>query len=78
MASDNSTQHEVFLSTSEDGLTPGKVIADGAVFMGLGIIVVALRFWARIKYTKALPGIDDWLILISLVESNHSRSTSLS
>ena len=67
MASTNSSSTEQFLSTSENGLTPSKVIANGAVMTGLSIIAVGLRFFARIKFVKARLGLDDWLILVAMV-----------
>ncbi|KAL8710643.1 MAG: hypothetical protein Q9220_004867 [cf. Caloplaca sp. 1 TL-2023] len=46
--------------------TPGEVVAAAAVLPILGIILVILRFYSRIKY-KAGLGADDWLIVPATV-----------
>ncbi|KAI4193268.1 MAG: hypothetical protein LQ346_003963 [Caloplaca aetnensis] len=46
--------------------TKGEVIAAAAVLPFLGILLVALRFYSRIKYKSGL-GPDDWLIVPAMV-----------
>ena len=48
--------------------TKGQVIAAAAVLPVLGIILVILRFYSRIKY-KAGLGADDWLIVPATVST---------
>lgn len=43
-------------------------IAAGAVLPAVDIVLVALRFYAKRKTTLKY-GVDDWLILVSLVRS---------
>ena len=50
--------------------TEGEVIAASAILPFLGIILVALRFYNRLKY-KAGIGADDWLIVPATVSSYH-------
>ena len=50
--------------------TKGQVIAAAALLPFLGIVLVALRFYSRIKY-KAGLGADDWLILPALVSNGY-------
>jgi hypothetical protein len=47
----------------------GNVIAAGAALPAVGIVVVALRFWTRVKRETRL-GIDDWLMVPALVCRN--------
>lgn len=47
-------------------VTPKTIIAVGAVLPFLAAIAVSLRFYVRIKILHSV-GLDDWLILISLV-----------
>ena len=47
-------------------ITPRSVIAVGSVLPGLAAIAVSLRFYGRL-YKAGSVGIDDWLILCSLV-----------
>ena len=49
-------------------VTPESVVAVGAVFPALGIIVVALRFYTRYRQ-KARLMLDDWLTVPALVGS---------
>ncbi|KAL2043609.1 hypothetical protein N7G274_003916 [Stereocaulon virgatum] len=44
----------------------GNVIAAGAALPAVGIIVVALRYWTRVK-RKTRLGIDDWLMVPALL-----------
>ena len=46
--------------------TKGQVIAAAALLPSLGIVLVGLRFYVRIK-TKAGLGADDWLTVPALV-----------
>ena len=46
----------------------GQVIAAAALLPFLGVVLVGLRFYSRIK-NKAGLGADDWLILPALVSS---------
>lgn len=55
------------MSTSEGGITPASVIAVGAVLSGLAVIAVALRFYVRLIRVYASLGVEDWLILVSVV-----------
>jgi hypothetical protein len=48
--------------------TRGQVLAAAALLPFVGIVVVALRFFGRIK-NKAGLGADDWLILPALMSS---------
>lgn len=52
--------------------TKGEVIAAAAVLPFLGILLVALRFYSRIKYKSGL-GPDDWLIVPAMVSSCCAR-----
>ena len=45
--------------------TPAEVTAMGAVLPAIDIIVVALRLYAKRKIRRY--GIDDWLVVVSLV-----------
>ena len=45
------------------------VIAAGAAMPAVGIIIVTLRFWTRVK-RKTRLGIDDWLMVPALVCKN--------
>ncbi|KAI0802500.1 hypothetical protein GGR55DRAFT_700984 [Xylaria sp. FL0064] len=56
-----------YLSTSEDGRTPAAIIAIGAVFAALPTLFVALRFYCRLRVTKAGLAADDWLMLSALI-----------
>ena len=47
----------------------GSVLAIGIIFISLGTIAVAARFFVRAKGSAAL-GIDDWLSLPALVSDN--------
>ena len=49
-------------------ITSESVIAVGAVLPGLATIAVVLRFYSR-RLNSVHPGIDDWLIVCSLVSS---------
>lgn len=49
--------------------TKGEVIAAAAVLPFLGIVLVALRFYSRMKYKAAGLGPDDWLIVPATVSS---------
>lgn len=49
-------------------ITSKSVIAVGAVLPGLATIAVALRFYSR-RLISVHLGIDDWLIVCSLVSS---------
>lgn len=42
------------------------IIAWAVVLLGLATIAVALRFWSRVL-TKISAGLDDWLVLASLI-----------
>lgn len=66
-ASSSSSTQETYLSTSEGGITPASVIAVGAVLSGLAVIAVALRFYVRLIRVYASLGVEDWLILVSVV-----------
>ena len=44
----------------------GQVLAAGAVFPAVAIIIVGLRFWTRSRQ-KANFGADDWLMIPALV-----------
>ena len=44
----------------------GKVIVAGVLLPVVGIIVVGLRIWARLKRRLKI-GTDDWLIMPALV-----------
>ena len=46
--------------------TRSQVIAAAALLPFLGIVLVGLRFYSRIK-NKAGLGVDDWLIVPALV-----------
>lgn len=46
-------------------VTPSSIIAVGAVMPSLALIAVSLRFYVKVK--KRTVGLDDWLILVSLV-----------
>ena len=48
--------------------TKGQVIAAAALLPFLGIVLVGLRFYSRIKNKVGL-GADDWLIVPALVSS---------
>ncbi len=48
----------------------GEVIAAGAIFPAVAIIVVGLRFWTR-RIKKVALGADDWLIVPALVCKTH-------
>ncbi|KAI1382875.1 uncharacterized protein F4822DRAFT_435250 [Hypoxylon trugodes] len=63
----SSNGQEKYLSTSEGGITPASVIAVGAVLSGLAVIAVALRFYVRLIRVYSSLGIEDWLILVSVV-----------
>ncbi|KAJ8110467.1 hypothetical protein ONZ43_g5862 [Nemania bipapillata] len=56
-----------YVSTSEEGRTPGAIIAIGAVFAALPALFVFLRFYCRIRVTKAGLAADDWLMLAAFV-----------
>lgn len=47
--------------------TKGEVIAAAAILPFLGVVLVALRFYSRMKYKAAGLGPDDWLILPATV-----------
>ncbi|OTB01691.1 hypothetical protein M426DRAFT_14305 [Hypoxylon sp. CI-4A] len=64
---DSTKAQETYLTTSEGGITPSSVIAIGAVFAGIAIIAVALRFYVRSIRASTPYGIDDWLILASAI-----------
>lgn len=74
MASANSTgpAAELFLSTSEGNITPANVIAVGAVLPAIGLIAVIARFYGRKIVSAVFLGVDDWLILVSLVSEAHT------
>ncbi|KAI8965299.1 hypothetical protein F5Y11DRAFT_313576 [Daldinia sp. FL1419] len=63
----SSSTDEKYLSTSEGGITPASVIAVGAVLPGLAIIAVALRFYVRLIRMYTSLGVEDWLILASVI-----------
>lgn len=52
--------------------TEGQVIAAAAILPILGIVLVTLRFYHRIKH-KAGIGADDWLIVPAAVSSYFPR-----
>ncbi|KAI1352661.1 hypothetical protein F5Y01DRAFT_279132 [Xylaria sp. FL0043] len=56
-----------YLSTSEDGRTPETIIAIGTVLAALAIFFVAMRFYCRLRVTKAGLAADDWLMLSALI-----------
>lgn len=43
-----------------------SVIATSVIFIVLGIVAVALRFFVR-RHRKTALGADDWLIVVALV-----------
>ena len=43
-----------------------EMLAIFCTLTGIATILVALRFWVRMKYLRKL-GADDWVVLISLV-----------
>lgn len=47
-------------------ITPRSVIAVGSVLPGLAAMAVSLRFYVKL-YKAGSVGIDDWLILCSLI-----------
>ena len=51
-----------------DDQNPNYMLAAGATFIALCIIIVALRFFTR-SLQKARIGIDDWLVLPALVSA---------
>lgn len=55
-------------ATNQGGLTVPRIIALGAVLPGLAILAVSLRFYSRLHATGPRLGVDDWLILASLVQ----------
>ena len=72
----NSSTGDRFTTSSEGGLTPALLIAAGAVLPVLGIISVALRFYSRLQRKDVRLGVDDWLILCSIVRSRSPCSLS--
>jgi hypothetical protein len=64
-------------STAGDGLTfsyvySGNVLAIGSALPAVCILIVSLRVWTRMRQ-RAKIGLDDWLIIASLVSSRTSR-----
>lgn len=52
--------------------TKGEVIAAAAILPFLGIVLVALRFYNRMKHKTGI-GADDWLIVPAAVSSYFAR-----
>ena len=52
--------------------TKGEVIAAAAILPILGIVLVALRFYNRVKHKTGI-GADDWLIVPAAVSSCFPR-----
>ncbi|KAI2628677.1 hypothetical protein GGR54DRAFT_628507 [Hypoxylon sp. NC1633] len=63
----SSNTEQTYLSTSEGSITPARVVVIGAVFAGLALIAVALRFYVRLVRVRTFLGVDDWLILVSAI-----------
>lgn len=57
-------------------VTPKTIIAVGAVLPSLAAIAVSLRFYVRIRLSPSV-GLDDWLILVSLVSDSADSSSDM-
>ncbi|KAL8993641.1 MAG: hypothetical protein Q9169_006190 [Polycauliona sp. 2 TL-2023] len=63
--------------TSFDWNTKGEVVAAAAILPLVGIVLVALRFYSRIKKKSGI-GADDWLIVPATVSPPNHRSSQSS
>lgn len=61
------------MSPNFTSVTPMTIIAVGAVLPSLAAIAVSLRFYVRIRLSPSV-GLDDWLILVSLVSDSADSS----